>query len=87
MVLGFAHDWANHEATMRSWDLVARYVIPEPDGSLRPLRASADYVHDNQGELIAGAPAAVMQKIMANDTAAAAMAVTMQQIAERQQRT
>ena len=52
-----------------------------------PLRASADYVHDNQGELIAGAPAAVMQKIMANDTAAAAMAVTMQQIAERQQRT
>jgi hypothetical protein len=44
-------------------------------------------VHDNQGELIAGASAAVMQKIMANDTAAAAMAVTMQQIAERQQRT
>ena len=60
---------------------------PSLDGSLRPLRASADYVHDNQGELIAGAPAAVMQKIMANDTAAAAMAVTMQQIAERQQRT
>ena len=87
VVLGFAHDWANHEATMRSWDLVARYVIPELDGSLRPLRASADYVHDNQGELIAGASAAVMQKIMANDTAAAAMAVTMQQIAERQQRT
>jgi len=87
VVLGFAHDWANHEATMRSWDLVARYVIPELDGSLRPLRASADYVHDNQGELIAGASAAVMQKIMANDTAAAAMAVTMKQIAERQQRT
>jgi limonene 1,2-monooxygenase len=87
VVLGFAHDWANHEATMRSWDLVARYVIPELAGSLRPLRASADYVHDNQGELIAGASAAVMQKIMANDTAAAAMAVTMQQIAERQQRT
>jgi limonene 1,2-monooxygenase len=86
VVLGFAHDWANHEATMRSWDLVARYVIPELDGSLRPLRASADYVHENQGELIAGASAAVMQKIMANETAAAAMAVTMRQIAERQQR-
>jgi limonene 1,2-monooxygenase len=86
VVLGFAHDWANHEATMRSWDLVARYVIPELDGSLRPLRASADYVHENQGELIAGASAAVMQKIMANETAAAAMAVTMQQIAERRQR-
>jgi limonene 1,2-monooxygenase len=84
VVLGFAHDWANHEATMRSWELVARYVIPELDGSLRPLRASADYVHDNQSELIAGASAAVMQKIMANETAAAAMAVTMQQMAERQ---
>ena len=48
VVLGFAHDWANHEATMRSWELVARYVIPELDGSLRPLRASADYVHENQ---------------------------------------
>jgi limonene 1,2-monooxygenase len=86
VVLGFAHDWANHEATMRSWDLVARYVIPELDGTLRPLRASADYVHDNQGELIAGASAAVMQKIMANETAAAAMAITLQQMAERQQR-
>ena len=85
VVLGFAHDWANHEATMRSWELVARYVIPELDGSLRPLRASADYVHENQRELIAGASAAVMQKIMANETAAKAMAVTMQQMAERQQ--
>jgi limonene 1,2-monooxygenase len=28
-VLGFAHDWANTEATKRSWDLVARYVMPE----------------------------------------------------------
>ncbi len=85
VVLGFAHDWANHEATMRSWELVARYVIPELDGSLRPLRASADYVHENQSELIAGASAAVMQKIMANETAAKAMAVTMQQMAERHQ--
>jgi len=85
VVLGFAHDWTNHEATMRSWELVARYVIPELDGSLRPLRASADYVHENQSELIAGASAAVMQKIMANETAAKAMAVTMQQMAERHQ--
>ena len=26
VVLGFAHDWANREATLRSWDLFARYV-------------------------------------------------------------
>ena len=32
VVLGFAHDWANREATLRSWELFARYVIPEITG-------------------------------------------------------
>ena len=32
VVLGFAHDWADREATLRSWDLVARYVVPEING-------------------------------------------------------
>jgi limonene 1,2-monooxygenase len=63
VVLGFAHDWANREATARSWDLVARYVIPELNGQLRPLRASADHLHEHKAELMAGASAAVMQKI------------------------
>ena len=27
-VVGFVHDWANPENTFRSWDLVARYVVP-----------------------------------------------------------
>ena len=31
-VVGFVHDWANPENTMRSWDMVARYVIPEING-------------------------------------------------------
>ena len=83
VVLGFAHDWANREATARSWDLVARYVIPELDGQLRPLRASAEHLHEHKAELMAGASAAVMQKILANPRAADAMVVTMQQIAAR----
>ena len=33
----------------RSWDLVARYVIPELNGQLRPLRASAEHLHEQQG--------------------------------------
>ena len=33
VVLGFAHDWANREATFRSWELFARYVIPEITGA------------------------------------------------------
>jgi len=28
-IVGFVHDWANPENTRRSWDMVARYVIPE----------------------------------------------------------
>ena len=38
-VIGFAHDWANREDTLRSWDLVARYVIPEVNGLI--ARASS----------------------------------------------
>jgi limonene 1,2-monooxygenase len=83
VVLGFAHDWANREATLRSWDLVARYVIPAVNGYVRPQQASADYVEANKTELMAGASAAVMKKIMSHEGAAAAMATTMQQAAER----
>jgi limonene 1,2-monooxygenase len=83
VVLGFAHDWANRENARRSWDMVARYVIPAINGSVLPLQGSADYVEANKVELIGGASAAVMSKIMAHDGAAAAMATTMAQIAER----
>ncbi len=80
-VLGFANDWANNEATMRSWDLVARYVIPAVNGHLRAQQASAAYVGANKSELMAGAGAAVMSKIMSHEGASAAMATTMQQMA------
>ena len=68
---------------MRSWELVARYVFPEFDGSVTRLRASQQYLHDNQADLMAGASRAVMAKVMAHDGAAAAMGVTMQQMAAR----
>ena len=77
VVLGFAHDWANFENTKRSWDLVARYVVPELNGYFRGLQASADFLHERQGELMAGASAAVMSKIMSHEGAAQAMATTM----------
>jgi limonene 1,2-monooxygenase len=83
VVLGFAHDWANIEATRRSWDLVARYVMPAVNGTIRPQIASAEYVGANKAELMAGASAAVMSKIMGDQKAAAAMATTMQQMQAR----
>ena len=83
VVLGFAHDWANKEASMRSWEMVARYVVPALNGTFRPMQASADYVEANKASLMASAGAAVMQKIMAHEGAQAAMITTMQQMAER----
>ena len=62
---------------------MARYVIPALNGSVRPMQASADYVEANKAELIGGASAAVMSKIMGHEGAAAAMATTMTQMAER----
>jgi limonene 1,2-monooxygenase len=71
-VLGFVHDWANRENTARSWDLVARYVIPEVNGLLEGYRTSRQYVVDNR-EWFERAGQAVMSKIMSNDRAAAAL--------------
>ena len=72
-VIGFAHDWANREATLRSWDLVARYVIPEINGMLESYRESQRHVIENR-ESFDRAGAAVMSKIMQNERAVAAMA-------------
>lgn len=85
VVLGFAHDWADREATFRSWELFARFVVPEINGFTRGQQASADYLTDNKKELMAGASAAVMAKIAADPRAAAAMAVTIKQAQEHAQ--
>ena len=74
-VVGFVHDWANPENTFRSYDMVARYVIPEINGYLKGLRASRKFVSENR-EYFDRAREAVMSKIMANENAAAALAVT-----------
>ena len=43
-----ANDWASHEATLRSYELIARRVMPELRGHLAPLRASYDMVASNK---------------------------------------
>ena len=74
-VVGFVHDWANPENTMRSWDMVARYVVPEINGYLAGLRTSREFVANNR-EYFNRAREAVMAKITENPAAAAALAVT-----------
>jgi limonene 1,2-monooxygenase len=74
-VVGFVHDWANPENTMRSWDMVARYVIPEINGYVRKLRESQKFLIDNRA-VFDRAGQAIMAKIMENKDAAEALKVT-----------
>ena len=80
VVLGFAHDWANREATLRSWELFARYVVPELNGYTQHQKASAEYLVTNRQELTTGRMASIVAAVKGNAAAEAAMAVTMQQM-------
>ena len=84
-MLGFAHDWANREATLRSWELFARYVVPELNGYTRNQKASADYLAEHQQELMAGRVASIKATVQGNEKAQAALAVTLQQLAKAPQ--
>lgn len=71
-VIGFAHDWANREDTLKSWELVARYVIPEVNGMLDAYRDSQRYVIEHR-DVFERAGQAVLSKIMENERAAKAL--------------
>jgi limonene 1,2-monooxygenase len=67
-VVGFVHDWASREATRRSWDLVARYVVPEMNGMLDAYRESRAYVVENR-DAFERAGQAILAKIKENPRA------------------
>lgn len=71
-VIGFVHDWANREDTLRSWDMVARYVLPEVNGLLDNYRESNKFVIANRGTW-ERANEAVKSKIRDNERAVAAI--------------
>jgi len=72
VTVGFVHDWANRENTMRSWDLVMRYVAPEANGMLDAYRESREFVVANR-EFFERAQQGILNKIMDNPRAAAAL--------------
>ena len=73
--IGFVHDWANPRDTAASWDLVARYVIPEINGYTEHLKASQTFV-SNERAAFDRAGEAILSKIMSNDKAAEALKIT-----------
>jgi limonene 1,2-monooxygenase len=54
-----AHEWANREQTLRSYELFARHVMPRFQGSLDPIVASNKFVRDNRKLVVGGAVEAV----------------------------
>jgi limonene 1,2-monooxygenase len=47
-ILFRAHEWANREQTMRSYELFARYVMPVFQSSLDPIVSSNTWARENR---------------------------------------
>ncbi|HKF75192.1 MAG TPA: LLM class flavin-dependent oxidoreductase [Candidatus Dormibacteraeota bacterium] len=58
-----AHDWADTAQTLRSYELFARYVMPELQRSAEVLVASRDWAAENRPEFIGAAGAAIVAAI------------------------
>jgi limonene 1,2-monooxygenase len=71
-VLSFAHDWAPREKMWRSYELLARYVMPRFQGLLNSIDESAARVSANKAKLMAGAGSAIMKEIAKDERAVAA---------------
>ena len=57
------HEWADTGPTRHSYELIARYVAPEFQGSAQSLTASRDWAAESRPEFIGAAGAAVMSAI------------------------
>jgi limonene 1,2-monooxygenase len=58
-----AHEWADRSATLRSYELFAREVIPRFKGTLGSLTRSRDWAAEHRPEFIGAAGGAIMQAI------------------------
>ncbi len=58
-ILFRAHEWANREQTLRSYELFARYVMPQFQGSLDTVIGSNKFVRDNRARVVGGTVEAV----------------------------
>jgi limonene 1,2-monooxygenase len=58
-----AHEWANTEATQKSYELMARYVMPRYQGQEARPRESRDWVAENRPTYMGAAGNAIMSAI------------------------
>jgi limonene 1,2-monooxygenase len=58
-ILFRAHEWANREQTMRSFELFARYVMPHFQGSLTTIAGSNNWARENRKQVFGSTVEAV----------------------------
>jgi len=61
--LQMAHEWADREATRKSYELIARYVMPRFQGVLDGTVQSRDWAAENRPTFIGAAMNAIMTEI------------------------
>ena len=62
-LLGLAHEWADREKTLRSYELMARYVMPQVQDTVSWINRSQAWTAANKGVLMGGATQAVIKAI------------------------
>ena len=75
-ILAFAHDWAPREQMWRSYELIARFVIPHFQGQLESIDRSAAHVTANKEKFMSAATGAIMKAISSDQRAVEALATT-----------
>jgi limonene 1,2-monooxygenase len=63
-LLNMAHEWADHEATMKSYELMARYVMPRFQDSVSGTTRSRDWAAENRPTFIGAAISAIQTEIV-----------------------
>jgi limonene 1,2-monooxygenase len=58
-----AHDWANREATHRSYDLIARFVAPRFQDASAWTQRSMNWVAENRDPFMAAAAQGMLEAI------------------------
>ena len=58
-----AHEWANRDATRRSYELIARYVMPRFQDSNAYTRRSMEWVQDNRAPFLGAAAQGMVEAI------------------------
>ncbi|MBL6952582.1 MAG: LLM class flavin-dependent oxidoreductase [Alphaproteobacteria bacterium] len=68
LFLELAHNWADYEATLEHFELMARYVVPHFNGKNDQRRNSYEYSHRNREVFVGAAQAAVAHEIDRHET-------------------